>query len=317
MNPQKLLTGLLGVQVLLTAITWWPAPQMAASRPLIEWKPEQITSVTIHSATTDNLGDGLVLNRQDDGWVIESEYSYPAQPAKVDELLEKLTAIKIRTPVTLQAVRHEQLNVADDNATRRVTVQAGDESVEFLLGIAGNSRSHLRLAGQNEVYTISGLGAWAIRDASTQYLERKVLDVKPGSLESYSLTNSHGTVELVRDEARQWTSPSLAEGQQLDVSKLDKLFQNTLQLSMSSPADPALDPFTRDDAAVLSWSQTVDGKLVSNAVALYSDEAVGIVRIKDQPRPVNIGSVTTQNVFADTTLDRLLVGAPDEGPVIK
>ena len=317
MSPQKLLTGLLGVQILLTAITWWPAPQVAASRPLIEWEPEQITSVTIHSATADNLGDGLKLRRQEGGWVIENEYNYPAETTKMDELLEKLTAIKIRTPVTLQAVRHEQLNVADDNATRRVIVEAGDDSVEFLLGIAGNNRSHLRIAGQNEVYTISGLGAWAIRDSSTQYFDRKVLDVKAGTLLSYSLTNRHGTVELVRDEANQWTSPALVEGQELDVTKLDKLFQNTLQLSMSSAADPSLDPFTRDDATILRWTQTLDGKPVSNAVALYPEEALSILRIQDQSRPVKIGSITTQNVFADTTLDRLLVGAPDESPVIK
>ncbi|MCB9675525.1 MAG: DUF4340 domain-containing protein [Alphaproteobacteria bacterium] len=312
MTPQKILTGLLGAQILLAVVTWWPRGGDIEARPVLPFAADAITSIRIQSTTTDNRGDGLVLERRDGGWVIASEYDYPAVTEKVDEIVDKLEGLKVKAPIALQAASHDQLNVTDAKATRRVTVSAGDQQVQLRLGVAGNARSYLRIGDENEVYAVSGVGAWSIKDTSAGFLERKVLDVAAGALESYSLLNPAGGLELTRGPDGQWTSPDLTEGQALDVTKVDKLFKDTLSLNLTAPADPAFDPFTADGNAILRWTTTEDGQSVTNAVALAVVDETGIVRVEDQSKPVKMGSLSVRKVFLETTLDRLLVGAePD------
>ncbi|MEZ4322163.1 MAG: DUF4340 domain-containing protein [Myxococcota bacterium] len=315
MTPQKLLTGLLGVQVLLAAVTWWPGAGETPSRAVFPFDADAVTQMRVQSATTDNDAnpDGLVLERRGEDWVVKSEYGYPAIAEKVDEVLDKLVALKVRDPITLQSASHDQLNVGD-SATRRVTLTAGDQEVAIRLGVAGNNRSHLRFEGENPVYIVSGLGAWAVRDSSNGYIERKALDVKAGDLETYTLENPAGSFTLVRGPDNGWTSPSLQDGQQLDPEKVSKLFRETLSVNITRPADPALDPFGRPGAAIVRWSAPVDGQSVENAVAIIEHDGNGIVRVQDQALPVMSGSINMRNTFMQTTLDRLLVGAP-EAPV--
>jgi hypothetical protein len=321
MNPksvQKGLVGLLGVQVLLAAFTWWPDAGRPEARPVFPFGEDAVTEIAIASSMTAD-DDGLVLKRDGDGWVLASAYDYPAKTDAVDEVLEKLLDVKVREPVARNAENHAALNVSADNATRRVTVKAGEESVSVLLGTAGNARSYLREPGANDVYQVNGLGAWSIRDTPSTYLERKALDVDPTTLETFSLTNANGTVNLVRAEDQTWTSPDLEEGQSLDQAAVDKLFKQTLSVNLTSPADPANDPFTAEGAAILRWSVADEeaGQSVGRSAALWTDpEDLNVFRVEDADRPVVVGSITTRNAYRDTTLDRLLSDAPEAVPTI-
>lgn len=313
MNTQNLLTGLLVVQLGLAGITWWPRGSAPPEpRAVVPFAMDAITGLSIESTSTRARGKALSLEKRGDGWVLASEHGYPVDAAKVQETLDKLTGIRVRRPLATQATSHDALNVSVDKATRFLKVSAGDQQVELYLGTASHGKSYLRVAGEDDVWEVSGFGAWSVSDMGTGYYDTKWLDVDPATLDSWTLTNALGTVALTRTPEGVWTADGLPEGAVLPQEAVQKLFRDTLSLTMSGPADPAQgDPLTRDGALEVSW--TVDGGDGGTTLGSYRGFIVNETLLVKKPGDafaVGITAITPQDALSKTTLETLL--AADE-----
>lgn len=307
MNATKILAAVLGVQVLLAAITWWPRDAGPVSQPLLPFEVGAVTAISIESETTRALDDTIRLEKKEGSWVVANQYDFPADASKVEELIEKLADLKTRLPIATTAVRHGQLNVLAENATRHLVVTAGDQSVEIFAGIAGGNRLNVRLAGNDDVFDVSGLGAWSIRDNATAFYDKRILDVDPATLDSFSMENGNGTFALTKSPEGVWSSAGLDEGLALDPRKLTEMFNTVLTLDLFEPYDPAEPDPLENPVVTVSWSVTEDGQSNASRYGAYPVDREIALRIEGQPRAVKMAPGRVAEMLATMSLAALVV----------
>jgi hypothetical protein len=123
---QRTLAIVLGVQLLLVAVFWWPRDPAAGSRPVFDVGRADIERIEIETRPAAGAEPSpLVLVRDDDRWKLASAADYPADPEKVEQLIDSLVALRAGSAIATRAASHSALNVANDNYGRRILVAAG------------------------------------------------------------------------------------------------------------------------------------------------------------------------------------------------
>jgi hypothetical protein len=220
-------------------------PQLTAMSP---------TSITISAANDQSIA----LAREAESWVLEDPAGYPVAAGMVEELLDKLEELRIRRPVVTSSRYHEAFKVAVENHERRLRIRAGEEDepeLDLFLGSSPNfDLSHVRLAGDDRVYEVRGLGSFDLRTERSSWVERKFVDVAVDDVISLELRNAHGDIELAH-ESGLWTliSPAGGGAQSLDANKMDSWARSVCSIFLSEPAgrvDDAASGFD-EPAAVL------------------------------------------------------------------
>lgn len=117
----------------------------------------------------------FVLSKEGEQWRLNDAENYPADNAKLKQLLENISRIKSGQLVTSSANYHNKLKVADDNYERKLSVWVGEESRSFYLGTAnGRERCHFRLEGSPDVYLAEGLLPWDVYDVSSGWVDAQI-----------------------------------------------------------------------------------------------------------------------------------------------
>ncbi len=115
-STNKSLAGLLLIQALLVGATWWPRSNSGLeSRELVALEASDITGITITGRTTadsDTPADSIELVNDGKAWTLSTSAGYPADPEKVEEVLEKLATISVRSPVGTTEASHRAFEVA-------------------------------------------------------------------------------------------------------------------------------------------------------------------------------------------------------------
>ena len=133
MTPLRALAGLLVLQIALAVFTWWPPDRSAlVPHPLLELDAASIDEIAIGRRPTGDAAEQepswLRLRREGEGWQIEttgeaaaSLNGYPADPAKVTALLDRLVGLRVRAPIqVLIMIRLSQASkVAASRSCRR------------------------------------------------------------------------------------------------------------------------------------------------------------------------------------------------------
>ena len=118
-RAQWILAAALAVQLLLLGLLSLGGRDRAGSEPrALVPDPEAFTAVRLEIAGDD--GDPVSLRREGEGWVLGDPDGYPADRAKVEELLAKLEPLEVRRPVVTSGRYHAALEVADDAFRRRL-----------------------------------------------------------------------------------------------------------------------------------------------------------------------------------------------------
>lgn len=305
MTPHRILTGLLVVQCALAAYTWYPRETGVQSQPVVPLEAADIDKIQLASVTTRHRGTDLVLARSDDGWAVLSEHAFPARTEPVQELLDRLLALKRGRPITTDPSLHDKLNVADDNYTRRITLHPDQgEPFVFYAGTASRERMNVRYEGEDEVYEITGLGAWRLSDNPTSY---QVVDpfepLEPDQLASLTLVNEHGELAMLRDDQGTWT---LVSGEPLQSTEVDRIARKITHIDVADVLDPSDDPSASPDVTV-DWT-TTDGATGGYVGARREHRLLIRVRDSELP-PFLIAPVDGQEELLDTTLDAIRVPA--------
>lgn len=306
MTVNRILSAVLGVQALLAVVTWWPEPEGPPPTPVVPFPVESIQEVTIESLSTRARGEDLVLARKGDGWVLKSAWDFPVIDDKVDEQLEALAATSYRTPIATNPIRHGQLNVPDDRPTRRITMKTADAEHVVLLGAASGKRMNVRIAGEDQVYEVEGMGAWAMADSNIAYLERSRLLRQPEQLRSVRIQRADEDFELVQGDEG-WALADLGEDEVMDTGRMGELLDQLFSISIANPVDPALASDEPD--VTVTWTE-IDGTTGRYTVMGRDGDSL-IVHIPPDP-PFKMASVLTSAELLDTSRDDLVRPADEE-----
>jgi len=223
------------VQLGLAAITWWPAGDAGGPAPLLDVESDAITQIEIESKPlAGEEPSPVVLARSGDGWVVRSAADFPARPEKIEELLGRLLDLEFGTPVALQQESHNALKVGEDEYGRRISVRAGDEETNLVLGAATSKSVNVRLEGEQDVYRSSGVSEWGFSDTASSYYDPLYVSAAPTEITALTVRNGNGVLEF-RKEGESFTLADLADGEVVDAAAVDRFVAAVTKLRMTRP----------------------------------------------------------------------------------
>lgn len=240
---QWTLIGLLVVQAALIVVLRQPAAAGSSEpSPLVEGlDPAAIARIEVGST-----GEKLALRRDGETWAIASAGNYPADGAKVRDLLDKIKSASVRSPVVTSDKYHESLEVTEEKAQARIRLYRADSEkpvADLLLGKTTTGGAHVRLAGDDEVFDVSDLSPWSLRPETSSWMQRTIVDVPPESVRRISVSNANGSFELERFEDEwQVVAPEEQKGRSCAKEKVDPILRAAASLNaadIGGKLDPA------------------------------------------------------------------------------
>lgn len=245
-----ILTGALAAQVLLTGVTWWPSDDAPAAEPLIAIAAGEVDRLRIWPAPEDGAEvQPVELVRGGDGWTIASAGGYPADPDKVDKVLDALAEARVSDPLAATAASHASLSVSERGYGKKVELSAGDESAVVYLGAGSGRSASARRDGEDAVYAIRGLSQWAVGARARDYYDPVYLETDPETIEQLTLRWPDRSLVLEKVEG-QWRAGDEA----LDAEAVEAVLEDaaTLRIAALPEEPPPLDgglrvEWTRDD----------------------------------------------------------------------
>jgi len=276
MSSHRILALLLVLQLGLVAMTWWPRDRSAlAPHPLLEIDRAAISELRIEASRDggEGRGEGVRLVREGQDWKVASAAGYPATPAKVDELLDSLLALRVTVPIATRQTSHNALNVGEDEYGKRVAIVSGDgEAVELVIGAAARNSVHVREADASEVYLAKGLSEWSLRDRSSAYYNSSYVDTDSETLSAFSVTNGNGTLAFVREDEG-WVLAGLEGAGELDREGVSKLVESLTKLNMSEPVgSEALPQHGLDGRVSVTWSVVEEDQSFAGGYVVGAEE---------------------------------------------
>ncbi|MEW6500089.1 MAG: DUF4340 domain-containing protein [Thermodesulfobacteriota bacterium] len=214
----RILLGLLCLQVVLIAIVFMPRPQGGAAKVFFEGlKPEAVARLTV--ATAD--GRTLSVSRQGKGWVVESPPHYPADRDKIENLLTRLVGLRSDRLVAQTGEAHNRFQVGPSRFGQKVTLTltAGGERILYLGSSPNYTSVHVRAEGDDKVYLVNELAGWQVPADEKFWLAREYVAVNPEALREIRLVNSAGAFRLVKGE-KGWRLAEGGAGSALDGAKV-------------------------------------------------------------------------------------------------
>ncbi len=226
---QPLLATLLVGQLLLVGVLLFQAKSNATVRPdsaLVEFDIQSIDRLSI-----EDKESSVVLKRVSDAWQLE-ESAVPVNSARIDTLLENLTAARTGWAVATRDESHRQLEVAEDSFNRKVSLFANDEEVASLfVGTSpGLRRSHARVAGSDEVYSVA-LNDYDIPGNRSDWIETDIVTVD--SVEQFMIAN----YTVVADGAGWKVTSGDGEDSEGDKDAIEEFTQQLKNLRVLDVAD--------------------------------------------------------------------------------
>ncbi len=314
MNTNQVLTLTAAVQVALVAWAWWPRQHAATEAHDLVDLPGAIDRIEITGRAQpgqDPPEVAIDLRKKDGTWVLANVHDYPADPEKVEELLDRVGEITVRVPVAENPAHHGALNVADGDFARKVVLGSGDAEVALFIGAASGQQAHVRRADASEVYAVKGWNAWAIPDRPNRVWRSKLVDLDPDTVDSFTVhheTTGEGFT-LEKSDGR-WT----AAGQDvaIDQTEVGALLRRLNNLHLSEVVGRRdLDPVDTH----VAWTAVVDDESVSGGLKVGAEHD-GKIDVQVDGRPFVVAIPSTNIIkWRDLTLDQLVAEeeAEEEG----
>lgn len=237
---QKILSGLLALQLLAAVIVFWPRNAAGAADVVFF---EGVAAADIARLTiADDTGAQVELARQGDGWVLASGGDYPVKADVLAPVLDKIVALQSNRLVARTAASQRQLQVSPDDFLRQITLTFQDgRSQTFYLGSATNLRAtNFRLDGQDDTYLVADLNIFELSANASSWIDTVyVSGVPEDSVTALTLTNANGALSFRRDASQEgesaWTLDGLAEGELLNAPAFNSLLTRILNLRLVRP----------------------------------------------------------------------------------
>jgi hypothetical protein len=265
----KILLAALAVQLALVAFVLTRDDDAAAlrERPILAgFDADKVTRLQVFAAGPTAKPVDLV--KRDAGWVVGSAFDYPVDKTKVTDAVSPIAKAAAAAPIATQAGRHKQLRVAADDFERKLVITSGGKDTTLYLGsAAGARRIAVRIDGDDRVYAVSGLSAFAFGTEPRQWVDTGYVKVPRDDVTRLVVARDGKVVELARPAppaapadgsgsaagsavppaAGPWTATiagaplAFAAGESLDDAAVDRLLGQVATIDLTTPADPKRD----------------------------------------------------------------------------
>ena len=216
-NVKTLLVGLLSIQALLAAVLYaGNSPEDSTSQSLLGLNSDSLkTSVEKIIIDDSKAVQEVELKQQGGQWLLAN--GLPVKQSKLESALSSLSALRTNWPVATTTPSHSRFEVAEDKYQKRIQVYKGGElHSELFIGTSpGFKKSHVRVAGQDEVYALK-LNSFDYSGDSDDWLDNGLLHLN-------SVSSMQGTGYVLNSVAGQWSLAELPEGKQLLQDKAQGL----------------------------------------------------------------------------------------------
>jgi hypothetical protein len=240
-RTQRTLAVVLAAQIALLALLHNPfaRARTTGDQPLMP-ALASLTPERIEIAGSDS--SSVTLERRSGAWVLGKPEGYPVLPGKVEKVIQDLEHLKAGRAVASERGSHAALKVADDQFERRVRLWAhagGPPSAQLYVGSSpGYGVTHMRVAGSDRVYEVSGLSAFDIPGDPGSWIERSLVSIKPEELSRLEITNGKGSFAL-ESSAGAWRIVAPTRSRVvLDPTKVLDLARTLCGLSIEQPMGP-------------------------------------------------------------------------------
>lgn len=266
-RTHKILLGLLALQIALFALTVLGGgePALVKARPLLpELDAAKVTRVRLFGDGAEKPGVELV--KKGDAWIVASHFDHPADPAKVQGLLEPLARIAAGDPIATSASRHKQLRVADPGFDRKLVldVEGGGERTLHIGSPVGARRTAIRVGG-DAVHAATDVPSFVAEPAG--FVETRYVDVPRAEIERIAIRREQRLIELA-PVSEAWTATidgeavKLAPGEELDAAAIERLIGQIAAIDLRAPGDP------KRDASQATAAITLHRKGVEQPISL-------------------------------------------------
>lgn len=186
-----------------------------------ELKPRLNDVTEVEIATGTDADDRVLIVRGDDLWQVSGKDGYPADTAKLRELLRALADARKIEPKTANPELYARLRVAGpgqkEGAGKLVTARAPEVAFSVILGdSAQGDYRYARLPDEAQSWLIDRNPA--LPDDATGWLLRDIVDIKSADVRSVVIRHADGeTIRLHKEsaDAGTFTVEEIPEGREL------------------------------------------------------------------------------------------------------
>ncbi len=246
----KILIAALAAQLLLIAVVLAGRETATITQPapiVKDFDPEAVARIDIHSPRDDDEGaeaPAVVLARTDEAFVVQSAYGYPADRARVDELLSAVEQMAAREPIATSPGRARQLEVADDRYDRRLVFQdeSGEARTLYLGAPAGQGRVAARVAGQDAIFAVQTSVGRSARIREADWMQQPFFEAKSDDIASLAIESEAIRATFTRDEDGAWKLDDEASdvaapaGEVLDDGAVDAIAREAARIRLAGVA---------------------------------------------------------------------------------
>ncbi len=319
-RTQRILSGLLVLQIVLAAVVFWPRNAAAVeSGPLFAGlNASDVVRLTI----TDNDGNTAELARQGDGWVLASGGNYPADAAKIEPILESVAAAQISRQVTTTAASHKQLQVAEDDFMRRVTLETSSgETDTFYMGSSTANATYVRRDGDVPTYLVSDLSVWEIVPTAANWIDAAYVTLDRNNVTAVTLQNANGTFTFNKIGDEEWTLADLTEGETFNQGNFNLILNRAVSMRLTTPLGTEPQPEYGMDAPRATLTITTEE---NNATSTYTldvgqplENGNPVIKWSGSDYYVTITPFLVENMVNFGRDDFLTAPATEEAPVLQ
>ena len=310
-RQHQLLAGVLIVQLVLSAVVFWPRPLTAAQgEPLFgDLEAGDITVLTLE----DGAGSVTRLEQVGGQWVVPEADNYPATMDEVVSFLDKLLAVRTDRLVTRGEASHRRLRVSPDEFARRISFQTdeGEEQTVYLGTAPQFGSVHFRLAGESETYLTSELATHDAAATVSAWVDLTYQRLEPEDVHRFTLENESGTFVFERIGEDGWMLADLNEDETLDLGAVRGLLRRAGSVTMRSPLGREDQPHYGMDAPAARVTLELDEKTVTLLVgARDAEDGSYVVKSSESEYYVSVAETGVRELV-ETAREDLLEEPPD------
>ena len=237
----------------------------------------------VHQIEIKNQQDTLIVERQNDVWVLPGNGNYPAIFDKVKRTVVSVSELKILAKKTARPALYPKLGVEAynaPNARSHLLVLRDDASQELASLIVGNARRSSTAVDQPGLYvrlpdeTVALLvaGELSVTTQIADWFKKDVLDINSGEIQEIIIKNSDDSQLKISKSARGQTEFTIIDGaNDLPPPMLNRVAR--LLESLSAENVQSVDDFQFPEETIDVVFYTFDGLQINLKVGKQSDKA--------------------------------------------
>ena len=309
----KILAGLLVLQVVLLVVVFWPRSSDAAGGKLFPGlEAVNVTAVTI----SDSDGRSIRLARTPFGCVLPEADDYPCEENRLPDFLTRVEDITKTSLVAETKASHARLKVAEDEFERLIELDTAEgERYRLYLGTSPRTGSgHVRADGQDRVYLAPSLSAAVSPVEASFWVDPGYIKINPNDVVSFTQDNPQGEFRLERNDEQGWVIAGADDDIALDQEKVTSLVGKLATLQLLRPlGKEELESYFPPNAPTTVTVNTGagnGGEIVLRIGAKFEDEAAFVVKSSKSPYYVLVADDVVAD-FIEQGLESLLASEDD------